>query len=143
MITVRTSDARGRADRGWLTSRFTFSFAEYHDAQFTGFHGLKVMNEDRVAPGKGFGPHAHRDMEILTYVIEGHLAHRDSLSGSHVLGPNEIQTMSAGTGIVHSEVNASETEPVHFVQIWIEPAAEDLPPSYQQVAIAPADKRGR
>jgi quercetin 2,3-dioxygenase len=143
MITVRTSDARGRADRGWLTSRFTFSFAEYHDPQFMGFHSLKVMNEDRVAPGKGFGPHAHRDMEILTFVIEGRLAHRDSLSGSHVLGPDEIQTMSAGTGIVHSEFNASETEPVHFVQIWIEPASEDLPPSYQQVAIVPADKRGR
>lgn len=143
MITIRKSDDRGKGDRGWLKSHFTFSFADYHDPAFMGFRVLRVMNEDRIAPGKGFGPHAHRDMEIVTYVLEGRLQHRDSLSGAHTMGPNEIQTMSAGNGIVHSEANASETEPLHLMQIWIEPAAEDLAPSYQQVAIPPADKRGR
>jgi quercetin 2,3-dioxygenase len=143
MITIRRSDARGKADRGWLQSRFTFSFADYNDPQCMGFRALKVMNEDRIAPGQGFGPHAHRDMEIITFVMEGTLRHRDSMSGSHTLGPNEIQTMSAGNGIVHSEVNGSDTEPVHLMQIWIEPASEDLAPGYQQVAIAPDLKRGR
>ena len=143
MINVRRSGARGKGDRGWLKSHFTFSFADYHDPAFVGFRPLKVMNEDRIAPGMGFGPHAHRDMEIVTYVIEGHLAHRDSMSGSHTVGPNEVQTMSVGTGVVHSEFNASETEPVHLLQIWIEPFAEDLPPSYQQVAIPVEQKRGR
>ena len=108
-----------------------------------GFRALRVMNEDRIAPGKGFGPHAHRDMEILTYVLEGRLLHRDSMGEQHVLGPNEIQMMSAGSGVVHSEFNASETDPVHVIQIWISPEAEDLEPSYQQVAFAPAEKRGR
>jgi redox-sensitive bicupin YhaK (pirin superfamily) len=143
MIAIRKSDARGRGDRGWLKSQFTFSFADYRDPAFMGFRSLKVMNEDRVAPGKGFGPHAHRDMEIITFVLEGQLLHRDSMSGPHTVGPNEIQTMSAGTGVVHSEFNASETEPVHLMQIWIEPASEDLAPSYQQVAIPPGKKRGR
>ena len=143
MITVRRSDDRGKVDRGWLNSHFTFSFADYQDPAFTGFRSLKVMNEDRIAPGKGFGPHAHRDMEIITFVLEGRLAHRDSMSGPHTVGPNEIQTMSAGTGVVHSESNASESEPVHLMQIWIEPASEDLPPSYQQVAIPLEQKRGR
>lgn len=143
MITIRKSGARGQADRGWLQSQFTFSFADYHDPNFIGFRALRVMNEDRIAPGQGFGPHAHRDMEIITFVMEGMLRHRDSMSGSHTLGPNEIQTMSAGNGIVHSEVNGSDTDPVHFMQIWIEPAAEDLSPGYQQVAIAPELKRGR
>jgi hypothetical protein len=143
MITIRKSDARGKADRGWLNSHFTFSFADYQDPAFNGFRALRVMNEDRIAPGKGFGPHAHRDMEIITFVLEGRLAHRDSFSGPHTVGPNEIQTMSAGTGVVHSEFNASETEPVHLMQIWIEPASEDLPPSYQQVAVPPEQKRGR
>ena len=143
MISIRRSDARGKGDRGWLKSHFTFSFADYHDPAFNGFRALKVMNEDRVAPGKGFGPHAHRDMEIITFVLDGRLAHRDSMSGPHTVGPNEIQTMSAGTGVVHSEFNASETDPVHLMQIWIEPASEDLPPSYQQVAIPPEQKRGR
>lgn len=143
MITIRRSDARGKGDRGWLKSHFTFSFADYHDPAFQGFRALKVMNEDRIAPGKGFGPHAHRDMEIVTFVLEGRLAHRDSMSGPHTVGPNEIQTMSAGTGVVHSEFNASESEPVHLMQIWIEPSAEDLPPSYQQVAIPADSKRGR
>lgn len=143
MITVRRSDARGRGDRGWLTSRFTFSFADYYDPNFTGFRVLKVMNEDTIAPGQGFGPHAHRDMEIITLVLEGTLRHRDSLSGTHLVGPNEIQTMSAGTGVVHAEFNASESDPVHLMQIWIEPEAEDLPPAYQQMAIPPLSQRGR
>jgi len=143
MIRIRKSEDRGRADRDWLNSHFTFSFGPYQDPEHSGFRALRVMNEDRIAPGKGFGPHAHRDMEIITYVMEGHLAHRDSMNERHVLGPNEIQTMSAGNGIVHSEFNASETEPVHSIQIWIDPASEDLPPSYQQIAFAPAEKRGR
>ena len=143
MITIRRSDERGKGDRGWLKSRFTFAFADYQDDALTGFRALRVMNEDRISPGKGFGAHAHRDMEIITYVLEGQLRHRDSLSGPHTMGPNEIQTMSAGNGVVHSEFNASETEPLHLIQIWIEPSAEDLPPSYQQVAIPPAAKRGR
>ncbi len=108
-----------------------------------GFRALRIGNEDRIAPGKGFGPHAHRDMEILTYVLEGKLLHRDSMGEQHVLGPNEIQMMSAGSGVVHSEFNASETEQVHLFQIWILPAAEDLEPSYQQIAFDPAEKRGR
>jgi redox-sensitive bicupin YhaK (pirin superfamily) len=143
MITIRPSDARGKGDRGWLKSRFTFSFADYHDPAFSGFRVLKVMNEDRIAPGEGFGPHAHRDMEIITFVLEGTLRHRDSLSGAHTVGPNEIQTMSAGTGVVHSETNASEAESVHLMQIWIEPSAEDLPPNYQQVGISADEKRGK
>ena len=143
MITIRRSGARGTGDRGWLQSHFTFSFADYHDPAFMGFRSLKVMNQDRIAPGKGFGPHAHRDMEIITFVLEGRLAHRDSMSGPHTVGPNEIQTMSAGTGVVHSEFNASDTDPVHLMQIWIEPASEDLPPSYQQIAIPLEQKRGR
>jgi hypothetical protein len=143
MISIRRSDERGKGDRGWLKSHFTFSFADYHDPAFNGFRSLRVMNEDRISPGKGFGPHAHRDMEIITYVLEGRLLHRDSMSGPHTMGPNEIQTMSAGNGIVHSEFNASETEPVHLIQIWIEPSSEDLPPSYQQVSIPAAQKKGR
>ena len=143
MITIRRSDDRGKADRGWLNSHFTFSFADYHDPAFNGFRVLKVMNEDRIAPGRGFGPHAHRDMEIVTFVLDGRLAHRDSMSGAHTVGPNEIQTMSVGTGVVHSEWNGSETEPCHLMQIWIEPSAEDLEPAYQQVAIPEEAKRGR
>ena len=143
MITVRRSDDRGKGDRGWLKSHFTFSFADYHDPAFSGFRVLKVMNEDRIAPGQGFGPHAHRDMEIITFVLEGRLRHRDSMSGAHTVGPDEIQTMSAGTGVVHSEFNASESEPVHLMQIWIEPSAEDLPANYQQVGIPAEEKRGK
>ena len=143
MINIRRSNDRAHVDRGWLNSRFTFSFADYQDPSSMGFRALRVMNEVRIAPGKGFGPHAHRDMEILTYVLEGKLLHRDSMGEQHVLGPNEIQMMSAGSGVVHSEFNASETEPVHVIQIWILPETEDLEPSYQQVAFAPEEKRGR
>jgi redox-sensitive bicupin YhaK (pirin superfamily) len=143
MIKVRKSEDRGHANRGWLNANFSFSFADYHDPQNMGFRVLRVLNDDTIAPGKGFGPHAHRDMEIVTYVLEGGLLHRDSTGEQHVLRPNEVQTMSAGSGIIHSEFNASETEPVHSIQIWINTAEEDIPPSYQQVAFSPSEKRGR
>ena len=143
MITIRRSGERGHSNRGWLDSYFSFSFADYHDAQHMGFRSLRVINDDRIQPGKGFGPHAHRDMEIITYVLEGRLLHRDSMGERHVLGPNEVQTMSAGTGIVHSEWNASETEEVHSIQIWIQPEKEDFTPSYQQIAFEPQKKAGR
>jgi redox-sensitive bicupin YhaK (pirin superfamily) len=143
MIKLRRSADRAHVDRGWLDSRFTFSFADYRDPEQSGFRALRVMNEDYIAAGKGFGPHAHRDMEILTYVIDGQLLHRDSMGEQHVLGPNEIQMMSAGSGVVHSEFNASETDSVHVLQIWILPEAEDLEPSYQQIAFTDADKAGR
>lgn len=143
MITLRKSAERGHSNRGWLDSYFTFSFADYYDARHMGFRALRVINDDRIQPGTGFGPHGHRDMEIITYVLEGHLLHRDSMGERHVLGPNEVQTMSAGTGIVHSEFNASDAEPVHSIQIWIEPSFEDAKPSYQQIAFAPEEKQGR
>jgi quercetin 2,3-dioxygenase len=143
MIKVRKSDERGHADRGWLKGNYSFSFADYNDPAYSNFSVLRVLNDDRIAPGKGFGPHAHRDMEIITYVLEGGLRHRDSTGECHVLRPNEVQTMSAGNGIVHSEWNASETESAHSIQIWITPAAEDLQPSYQQIAFSPSEKQGR
>jgi hypothetical protein len=143
MINLRRADERRHLDRGWNNSYFTFSFADYQDPAHMGFRALRIINEDCIAPGKGFGPHAHRDMEILTYVLEGKLLHRDSMGVQYVLGPNEIQMMSAGSGVVHSEFNASETEPVHLFQIWILPSAEDLEPSYQQIAFTPEEKRGR
>src|SRR5215472_8144977 len=139
MIRIRKAEDRGHADRGWLNANFSFSFADYLDPQNMGFRVLRVLNDDRIAAGKGFGPHAHRDMEIITYVLEGGLLHRDSMGQQHVLRSNEVQTMSAGTGIVHSEYNASETEPVHSIQIWILPGAEDFEPSYQQIAFDPAE----
>jgi quercetin 2,3-dioxygenase len=143
MITIRKREDRGEADRGWVRSFHTFSFGSYQDPAHNGFRTLKVLNDDRIAAGRGFGPHAHRDMEIVTYVLEGHLAHRDTMGGQHTLGANEIQAMSAGDGVVHSEFNASDTEPVHSIQIWIEPSAVDLAPAYQQIAFDPAEKRGR
>lgn len=143
MITIRRSADRGHSNRGWLDARHSFSFGSYHDPRFMGFRALRVLNDDRIAAGRGFGPHGHRDMEIITYVLEGHLAHRDSMNQRHVLGPNEVQTMSAGTGVVHAEINGSETEAVHSIQIWIEPSAEDLPPAYQQVAFQAEEKQGK
>lgn len=143
MIRIRRSEERGHSQLDWLNAYQTFSFGSYQHPDHMGFRALRVLNDDRIAPGKGFGPHAHRDMEIITYVVEGHVLHRDSMGEQHVVGPNEIQTMSAGSGIVHSEFNPSEDEPVRVLQIWIEPASEDLNPSYQQIAFAPGEKRGR
>ncbi len=141
MIQIRKSDERGRANHGWLDSHFTFSFADYFDPKFLGYRALRVINEDRVAAGQGFGMHPHRDMEILTYVVQGQIAHRDSMGNQEVLGPNEIQRMSAGTGVRHSEFNPSTKEPLHLFQIWIHPAKAGTQPGYEQIKFDPAEKR--
>jgi redox-sensitive bicupin YhaK (pirin superfamily) len=132
MIKLRRAGERGETRSGWLDSRHTFSFGDYHDPQHMGFSHLRVINEDRVTPGAGFGTHSHRDMEIITYVLEGALAHKDSTGTSSVIRVGDVQRMSAGTGINHSEYNASETEPVHFLQIWVIPNQTGLKPSYEQ-----------
>ena len=143
MITHRAAGERGHFDFGWLDTFHTFSFGDYFDPEQTQFRSLRVLNEDRVAPGQGFGTHGHRDMEILTWVLSGALAHEDSLGSKGVLRPGEAQVMSAGTGIRHSEFNGSSVEPVHFLQIWILPERQGLAPRYGQVAFSDADLRNR
>jgi redox-sensitive bicupin YhaK (pirin superfamily) len=143
MLTIRRAEDRGNFDFGWLDTRHTFSFGEYLDPEHMGFRTFRVINEDRVQPGKGFGTHGHRDMEILTWVLSGALEHRDSLGTHGVIRPGEAQVMSAGTGIRHSEFNASGTEPVHFLQIWILPERAGLAPRYDQVAFPDGDLQNR
>ena len=132
MITVRPKDERGVANFGWLDSRHTFSFGHYYDPRYMGFANLRVINEDKVIPAKGFGTHGHQDMEIISYVLSGELAHRDSMGNGSVIRPGDVQRMSAGTGVRHSEFNASDSNPVHFLQIWIQPEQRGLQPSYEE-----------
>jgi redox-sensitive bicupin YhaK (pirin superfamily) len=143
MIQVRKGAERGRTRIDWLDSRHTFSFGDYYDPAHMGFRSLRVMNDDRIAPGGGFGTHPHHDMEIVTYVLDGALEHRDSLGTGSVIGPGELQRMTAGTGIAHSEFNASETEPVHLYQIWLLPERRGLAPGYEQRAFPESERRGR
>ncbi|HKZ01798.1 MAG TPA: pirin family protein [Pyrinomonadaceae bacterium] len=143
MIKVRPSEERGKTRTSWLDSNHTFSFNRYYDPRYTGFRDLLVINEDFVAPGQGFGTHSHRDMEILSYVVSGALEHRDSSGGNGVIRPDELQRMSAGTGVSHSEFNSSASEPVHFLQIWIVPDREGLEPEYEQRAFPRDGRQGR
>jgi redox-sensitive bicupin YhaK (pirin superfamily) len=143
MITIRKSEDRGHFDHGWLDTYHTFSFADHYDPSHMHFRSLRVLNEDRVLPGAGFGTHPHRDMEIVTYVLGGALEHRDSLGTGSTIRPGEVQRITAGTGILHSEFNPSTTEPVHLLQIWILPEQKNLKPSYQQREFPEAEKRGR